>query len=157
MKLIKELCETLEPFEEATDKCQADKVITASYVIPCVRGLRHAAESMKPNKMSTIIKSSVEKRLSHFEDMEWFQLAATLDPRFKLDWCIGEERQTIKDILTKKVISLSAPSVPTSKDCSSPPKEVKTFCIYGHPSSFYIYTVTSIRGGTKLPKPTMSQ
>ena len=45
LKIIQELCEVLEPFEEVTDRCQAEKAVTSSLVIPCVRGLRHAIKS----------------------------------------------------------------------------------------------------------------
>lgn len=59
LKLIKQLCETLEPLEKATDKYQNDEV-TASYVRPCVRGLQCAAATMKPSTMLTTIKSTIE-------------------------------------------------------------------------------------------------
>lgn len=64
IKLIKQFSEILEPFEEAIDKCQANQIVTASYVIPCVRSLHHAAAIMKPSNMVTTIKSLIEKQLA---------------------------------------------------------------------------------------------
>ncbi|MGH0130626.1 UNVERIFIED_CONTAM: hypothetical protein FKN15_055284, partial [Acipenser sinensis] len=84
-----ELCEILEPFEEATDKCQGDQVVTARYVIACVRGLRHAVALIREtynSKFMVTMQSSLEKRLAKFEDMECFQMAATLDPNWIGAW-----------------------------------------------------------------------
>ncbi|KAJ8382634.1 hypothetical protein SKAU_G00034120 [Synaphobranchus kaupii] len=47
LRVMGELCEALEPFEEATDKCQAEKTVMSSLVITCVQGLRHAAKDAK--------------------------------------------------------------------------------------------------------------
>ncbi|MGH0134964.1 UNVERIFIED_CONTAM: hypothetical protein FKN15_058010 [Acipenser sinensis] len=110
LKLIGELCEILEPFEEAIDMCQGDQVVTASYVIACVQGLRHAVAHIREtynSKFVVTMQSSLEKCLDKFEEMECFQMAATLDPRFKLDWCMDEEENSIRELLTNKVISLS--------------------------------------------------
>ncbi|MGH0153729.1 UNVERIFIED_CONTAM: hypothetical protein FKN15_025551 [Acipenser sinensis] len=42
-------------FEEATDMCQGDQVVTASYVIACVRGLRHTVAHIKENYNSKFV------------------------------------------------------------------------------------------------------
>nr|XP_023696970.1 zinc finger BED domain-containing protein 1-like [Paramormyrops kingsleyae] len=105
-KIVQELCVVLEPFEEVTDRCQAEKVVTSGLVIPCVRALRHAVRNMKmtgSNNLVSILQKAVDKHLAKFEEMQCFQMASTLDPRFKLDWCIGEEVITIKDRLMGKV------------------------------------------------------
>lgn len=85
-KVIYEVCEVLEQFEEATNRCQAGKMVTSSFVIPCVRVLWHAVKDMKltsDNKLVSTLQTSVDKRLANFEDMESFQLAAILDPIFR--------------------------------------------------------------------------
>ncbi|MGH0124907.1 UNVERIFIED_CONTAM: hypothetical protein FKN15_020257 [Acipenser sinensis] len=110
LKLIGKLCEILEPFEEATDMCQGNQVVTASYVIACVQGLHHAVAHIREtcnSKFVVTMQSSLEKCLDKFEEMECFQMAATLDPRFILDWCMFEEENSIRELLTNKVISLS--------------------------------------------------
>ncbi|KAK3891165.1 hypothetical protein Pcinc_004954 [Petrolisthes cinctipes] len=47
-------------------------------------------------------EASIETRLKKFESTEEFQLAATSDPRYKLDWCHDNEVQDIRDLLTVK-------------------------------------------------------
>ncbi|XP_048867865.1 E3 SUMO-protein ligase ZBED1-like isoform X7 [Brienomyrus brachyistius] len=125
-KIIQELCVVLEPFEEVTDRCQADKVVTSSLVIPCVRGLRHAVRNMKMtgnNNLVSILQSLVEKHLAKFEEIQCFQMASILDPRFKLDWCIGEEVTTMKDLLMGKVECLSPKLSAGYNDYSGQPKK----------------------------------
>ncbi|XP_048867860.1 E3 SUMO-protein ligase ZBED1-like isoform X2 [Brienomyrus brachyistius] len=125
-KIIQELCVVLEPFEEVTDRCQADKVVTSSLVIPCVRALRHAVRNMKMtgNKnLMSILQKAVDKHLAKFEDMQSFQMASTLDPRFKLDWCIGEEVNTMKYLLMGKVECLSPKLSAGYNDYSGQPKK----------------------------------
>ena len=34
--------------------------------------------------------------------MEAFQLAATIDPRYELDWCHDDEIEDVSDLLTRK-------------------------------------------------------
>ena len=61
-----------------------------SLVIPSVHGLgaQLAAIKAKYNcKMVRSLKKSAEHRLSAYEEQTLFQLAATLDPCFKLAWC----------------------------------------------------------------------
>ncbi|XP_048867862.1 E3 SUMO-protein ligase ZBED1-like isoform X4 [Brienomyrus brachyistius] len=125
-KIMQELCVVLEPFEEVTDRCQAEKAVTSSLVIPCVRALRHAVRNMKMtgnNNLVSILQNSVERHLSKFEDMQCFQMASTLDPRFKLDWCIGEEVTTMKDLLMGKVECLSPKLSAGYNDYSGQPKK----------------------------------
>nr|XP_023696959.1 zinc finger BED domain-containing protein 1-like isoform X2 [Paramormyrops kingsleyae] len=125
-KIIQELCVVLEPFEEVTDRCQAEKVVTSSLVIPCVRGLRYAVKNMKMtgnNNLVSILQSLVEKHLAKFEEIQCFQMASILDPRFKLDWCIGEEVNTMKDLLMGKVECLSPKLSAGYNDCSDQPKK----------------------------------
>ncbi|KAI2659489.1 Zinc finger BED domain-containing protein 4 [Labeo rohita] len=130
LKIIQELCEVLEPFEEATDRCQAEKIVTSSLIIPCVRGLRHAIKNMKMTgnkKFVSTLQSSLESRLTKFEEMECFQVAATLNPRFKLDWCIGEEQVIIKNLLNAKVESASPKGNATMNGSTQPKKRPKLF------------------------------
>ena len=38
-----------------------------------------------------------ELELMQLEEMQCFQMPSTLDPRYKLDWCIGDKDSDIKD------------------------------------------------------------
>lgn len=115
LKIIQELCEVLEPFEEATDRCQAEKMVTSSFIIPCVRGLRHAIKNMKMTANKKFVST----------------LQSTLDPRFKLDWCIGEEQVIIKNLLTAKVESASPKRNATMNGSAQPKKCPKLFFLLG--------------------------
>ncbi|KAK3893233.1 hypothetical protein Pcinc_002919 [Petrolisthes cinctipes] len=102
---IKELCEILEPFEYVTIQIQGQNIVTSSLVVNCVRGLRSAFASLGEvykSKLVSILQASIETRLTKFESTEEFQLAATSDPRYKLDWCHDNEVQDIRDLLTVK-------------------------------------------------------
>ena len=115
LKLVKELCTILKPFEDATNISQGQNVVTSSEVIVCVRSLREQLQ--KPSEMFncrllTVLDTSLERRLSKYEDMEVFQLAATLDPCYKLDWCMDEEFDNIRDILIKKAEDIASRIIP---------------------------------------------
>ncbi|KAK3880434.1 hypothetical protein Pcinc_015037 [Petrolisthes cinctipes] len=56
-------------------------------------------ECLPPNRSPCFahtlqLVASIETRLKKFESMEEFQLAATSDPRYKLDWCHDNEVST---------------------------------------------------------------
>ena len=123
LKLISELVEILQPFQIANDLVQGDKVVTASFVISTVKGLRATLADLRAtynSKLVATLHSSLEKRLAQFEDMEHFKLAVMLDPWFKLDWCSNEEHQTMKDLLTSKYKALAPDSTPAD-ECQPPP------------------------------------
>ena len=130
LKLISELVEILQPFQIATDLVQGDKVVTASFVISTVKGLRATLADLRAtynSKLVATLQSSLEKRLAQFEDTEHFKFAVMLDPRFKLDWCSNEEHQTMKDLLTSKYKALAPDSTPAD-ECQPPPvKRSKLF------------------------------
>ncbi len=73
--------EILKPFEVATDQCQGQNVVTASLVIPCIRGLRAELLELSAtykSKMVSTLQSSLERRMGKYEEEEDFQLAAIL-------------------------------------------------------------------------------
>ncbi len=124
LKLVKELCTILKPFEEATIISQGENVITSSEVIVCVRSLREQLEKLSEEfscRLLTALQASLESRLSKYEDMEVFQLAATLDPRYKLDWCADDEVENIKRILVGKAEEIASGNVPEPQDGRPPP------------------------------------
>ncbi|KAG7157762.1 hypothetical protein Hamer_G025176, partial [Homarus americanus] len=89
LNTIKELCDILEPFEYVTNQIQGQNMVTSSLVVNCVRGLRAALA------------------------------IATLDPRYKLDWChdYDNEVQDIRDVLTVKY-NMAGSVDPTTTDTS---------------------------------------
>ena len=69
--LLKDLLEILEPFEEATDCAQRQNSVSASLVIPCVRGLKIHLDHMQSKynaKMVSALSTSLERRMTQYED-----------------------------------------------------------------------------------------
>ena len=90
IKIISEITAILTPFELATVKSQVQNSATSSLIIPCIRGIRAELKELfttYKSKMLTTLTSSLERRLLKYEEEDIFKLAATLDPRWKLDWC----------------------------------------------------------------------
>lgn len=116
---IQELGELFAHFEEVLERCLSKKSGASSCVIPCVRGLRHTMEGemdlAENETFLPALRASLESRLAKFEEMECFQMAAALDPRFKLDWCNDEEEvETVKGLLTAKLCEV-LPKLPASE------------------------------------------
>ena len=109
MKVISELCDILQPFEEATDNVQGDRIVTSSMAIMCVRGLRAELQSLREtysSKMIATLQDSLETRLSKYEHMDRFKIATTLDPRFRLRWCDEGGAARVKVSLVRLVESV---------------------------------------------------
>ncbi|XP_011405551.1 PREDICTED: uncharacterized protein LOC105313654 [Amphimedon queenslandica] len=117
--ILEDLVHILTPFEEATDYTQGANIVTSSYVIPCIQGLKEPLETLSVtfnSRMLTALASSLDKRMAKFESQELFMLASTLDPRFKLKWCSDDdEQQRVKSILLEKAgskVTTHEPEVP---------------------------------------------
>ena len=128
-KLISELCEILQPFEEATDHVQGESVVTSSMVVICIRGLREVLKSLREtynSKMVATLQASLEKQLSPYEEMDCMRLAATLDPRFKGNWCDDDELEVVKELIRTEcaetlALGTRVPSTSTMSSEVNPP------------------------------------
>ena len=130
LQMCIELVDILQPFQLATDLVQGDKVVTASFVISSIKGLRAELASLHnkySSKLITTLQASQEERLTKYEEMEHFQLAAILDPRFKLDWCSEDELQPMKSLLNEKYQSLNPASASFDESEAPPAKRRKLF------------------------------
>ncbi|KAG7178095.1 hypothetical protein Hamer_G003862 [Homarus americanus] len=111
-------------------------MVTSSLVVNCVGGLRAALASLHEvykSKLVSLLESSTETRLNKFESVEAFRLAATLDPRYKLDWChdYDNEVQDIRDLLTVKY-NMAGSVEPTTTDTSpAEPPPMKSNSFFG--------------------------
>ncbi|XP_039609057.1 zinc finger BED domain-containing protein 4-like isoform X2 [Polypterus senegalus] len=128
LNIIKDIVEILSPFELAADQTEKDSQVTASCILPCIRGLRAEMDELSntyKSQMVSTLKASINCHLTKYENEEAFTLAAALDPRWKLDWCTVEEASNIKQILTNKVSALAMTITETSSadELSSPPKK----------------------------------
>ncbi|KAG7156510.1 hypothetical protein Hamer_G006475 [Homarus americanus] len=98
---------------------------------------------MKCIKLVSLLQSSTETRLNKFESMEAFQIAATLDPRYKLDWYHDYDNvvQDIRALLTVKY-NMAGSVDPTTTDTSPaepPPMKRNNLC----PGQPVFYTKTN--------------
>lgn len=99
--ILKELVEILNPFAQATDLLQGDKVVTISAVVPSILSLNHHLERLKTSRdkylmsMINALQKAVKQRFvgvfvkvrmlpdveGPFSD-EVYLLSALLDPTF---------------------------------------------------------------------------
>nr|XP_055032036.1 zinc finger BED domain-containing protein 4-like [Misgurnus anguillicaudatus] len=105
--LMKELCDVLQPFAEATDLNQGEKIVTVSSVLPCVLSLNHHLEKLKQQvrflgSMIHSLQCSLKKRFRGiFVNVKMLSAAsgeelpfadplyirsAVLDPAFSMMW-----------------------------------------------------------------------
>ena len=105
--LLKELCDVLQPFAEATDLTQGENTVTLSSVLPCVLSLNHHLEELKQQErflgsMIHSLQCSLKKRfrgiyvnVKMLSVAPWEELpfadplyirAAVLDPAFSMMW-----------------------------------------------------------------------
>ena len=128
--ILHDLVEILQPFEEATDSAQVSCVPSAGYVLPCVRGLNHHMQHVTSKYSCSLIsalKVSLDRRMAYYEENNVYVLAAILDPRFKLRWCLESEKDYYTEILvdaTKQIAPMSAEgetSLPNPQPTGPPP------------------------------------
>ena len=142
MNIVKDLVEILTPFEWATDLTQGQNKVTASVILPVVRGLRSEINDLHhkfKSRFVATLKSSIDSRLTKYEQ-ECFKLAAALDPRWKLAWCATQESKDVKQLIIQKVTILyeSNPQATTRiesahpSDSEQPPKRSKLFQFMGN-------------------------
>ena len=110
--ILEDLVEILTPFQEATDFTQGANVVTSSFVIPCIRGLRRSLETLSVTFNSRTLTALTDRRMAKYESRELFMLASTLDPRFKLKWCTDDDKQQkVKSVLLQKARCLQVISM----------------------------------------------
>ena len=125
-KVIGEITDILQPFEEATDRVQGQNVVTSSLVQLCIKGLRQELVQLRTVyncPMVATLQGSLDRRLSHYEEMDSLKLATALDPRFKLDWCSDADQvQQIRDLVQQEILELTPlAETPPVTDSTDPP------------------------------------
>ncbi len=130
LKMMQEVLEILSPFETATKDTEGDNIVTASFVVIAIRGLRQQLEELYAKYSSNFIanlQESLDRRLSKYETITAFTHAAALDPRWKLSWTTKEERQQLTESLAKSVSSLLPQSTQTGSTDSPPAKKKRLY------------------------------
>ena len=80
LNVVRDLVEILTPFLWATDLTQGQNKVTASMILPVVRGLRNEVNELHKkfkSRFVSTLKSSIDARLSKYEQ-ECFKVAAGL-------------------------------------------------------------------------------
>jgi len=141
--ILEELVAILTPFEEAIEFTQGQNSVTASFVIPCIRGLR-ASLASTPVRYNTKLVSALklsllDRRLSAYESRQLFNSASILDPRFKMDWCSGLEAETAKSSfidMARHAPSTTQETAPAVNPTAPPqPKRSKLFSFMASPQA----------------------
>ena len=121
--LLQELCTILYPIEHAMTLIQNSNNVSAGFIIPVTRGIKHKLDQITPvhsEEMLSALKRSVQERLSRYEQDDTYITTSVLDPRFKLRWCSQEEQYRIKSVFLNKV-SLLQSCYPSYSSHLSPP------------------------------------
>ncbi|XP_046399928.1 E3 SUMO-protein ligase ZBED1-like [Ischnura elegans] len=89
-EITEKLCHILLPFYEVTLEVSSEKHVTASKLIPLTQGMKRYLETLnfddqeeEVSKFLAKIKSEMERRFSHIEDIPLLAEASMVDPRFK--------------------------------------------------------------------------
>jgi len=123
--ILDELSEILTPFETATNLLQGQNSVTASLVVPCVRGTTAQLQKMSAkyrSKLMAALQASFDRRMAPYAEKEVFILATALDPRFKLKWAQGMELERLTSLLTTKATACSHSPAPAPTAASPPAK-----------------------------------
>ena len=128
--IIKDLVEILTSFKWATVLTQDQNIVTVSYNLPVVRGLKVQIDSLckKFNtRLTNMLRSSLHKRMEKHDIEEIFRIAAVLDPRWKMGWCKEDEATEMKRIILQKGRhTLALESSSASSEGSSTPSRKKS-------------------------------
>ena len=122
--ILTDMLDVLEPFEEATNVTQGDKIVTSSFIIPCIVALKRNLTTYngKHNgKLVSALLASVKKRLTKYEQIEDYKMASVLDPRFRLTWCTAEQATDITVALKAKLPAPNPVHTPRADPCQQPP------------------------------------
>ncbi|XP_022653306.1 zinc finger BED domain-containing protein 1-like [Varroa jacobsoni] len=115
--VLTELVELLEPFEEAYNLYREGHKVTASYVIPCIRGLKVHLQNIKTVHLGPVVEKLsqfIHTNLAKYEANETYALCSILDPRFKLAWCPEERQCSLITLLCRKASEQRFPETVTS-------------------------------------------
>ena len=133
IRILRELLQVLLPFEDATDVMQGENT-TAGFVLPSVVGIRSRLAELEQKgniyhlkPVLANLKSSLQRRFAGYEEDKLLQLAAVLDPRFKLKWCSGSTSEQIRDLLNAEAKAVAPPpsakKQPTTPETTKPPSK----------------------------------
>ena len=96
---LREVVTVLNPFKEAMEQVEGEKMVTISAIGPVIIGLQQSMQQLIESNLSycetlaRVLLGSVKRRLNPFLEMTDITAAAVFDPRFKLNWLPSEEKK----------------------------------------------------------------
>lgn len=157
--VLAELVEILEPFEEAYNLYREGHKVTASYVIPCIRGLKMHLGNVKVVHLGPVVSrldQFINADLAKYEANETYALCSMLDPRFKLAWCPEERQCGLITLLCRKAAEQRFPDSATTCNAGAFPTEErrsKLFQFMTPQTSKKANSVHSVEVGSYLAMP----
>lgn len=129
--VLTEFLEIMEPFEEAVEQIQGgEQAVSASNVIPCVRGLKLTLKSMRLNYCCELVErlsECIEAELGAYESCDTFVLSTVVDPRFKMDWCSPDEIVSLQAMLFEEMrnaVNTDASLLESGTVAAEPPEDL---------------------------------
>lgn len=109
-EIIGEYVKILYPVTRALDILQADKKVSAGFLLPTIVSLRNQLSKIErdPNlkhskALITAIQEGITARFGHLFDETSWKLAAISHPRFKLSWIPEENREKEEQLFRDQV------------------------------------------------------
>lgn len=157
--VLTELVDILEPFEEAYNLFREGHKVTASYVIPCIRGLKMHLQNVKVVHLVPVIEKLsqyIYTNFAKYEVNDTYALCSILDPRFKLAWCPEDRQCGLITLLCKKASEQRIPepiSISTSMALPGEERKSKLFQFMNPQMSRRSNSVHSVEVGSYLAMP----
>lgn len=105
-----ELVDILEPFEEVYNLIAAESSPSVGIVVPSILSLDQLSRDMRPTllaDLATTLNTSLQTHLAPMLKQKYYQVAAALDPRFKMKWCRGAaEEGNVQSLLEEVAAEL---------------------------------------------------
>jgi hypothetical protein len=116
---LQEFIEIMDAFEEATNRTQGENIVTSSYVIPTILGLKKHLDSRNWKHNSDLVANLKEEmvRLAPYERKEHYIFASFLDPRIKLR-CF-ERSEKVESRILDVICSIELDSINASLPIAS--------------------------------------
>ncbi|KAF0753476.1 Uncharacterized protein FWK35_00014868 [Aphis craccivora] len=101
---LKEYCKVMKPLSKALDVLQGDKSVCLGFLLPTINAVHKSLNGLNNNvvfckPLILALKRGLNKRFNNYFMSKSCQVAASLIPKFKLNWTANENRDEIKQDL----------------------------------------------------------
>lgn len=120
-----QLCEVLEPFEDATRAISGEQYLTGSLPIVLTKGLFIVCDQLQNQPYSDLVKQIVQKldfglrfRFGNLEENDHLTLSTFLDPRFKQHYFTDKTAELVISRVRNLLVAEIESSVTSREECS---------------------------------------